>query len=82
LSTVVGRYGEAGDVIARDVPLPGDLHPGDLLAVADCGAYQHAMASNYTMVPRPPLVAVNGGASRVLVRRETIDDILARDIDA
>ena len=79
-STVVGRYGEAGDVLARDVPLPGDLHPGDLLAVPDCGAYQHAMASNYTMVPRPPLVAVNGGASRVLVRRETVEDVLARDL--
>ena len=82
LSTVVGRYGEAGDVMARDIPLPGDLHPGDLVAVADCGAYQHGMASNYTMMPRPPLIAVSGGASRVLVRRETIDDVLARDLDA
>ncbi len=79
-TTVVGRHGEAGDVVARDVPLPADLRPGDLLAVADCGAYQHAMASNYTMVPRPPLIAVRDGAARVLVRGETIEEVLARDI--
>jgi diaminopimelate decarboxylase len=81
-TTVVGRHGEAGDALARDVPLPGDLHPGDLLAVADCGAYQHAMASNYTMVPRPPVVAVREGKTQVLVRRETIGDVLARDLYA
>jgi diaminopimelate decarboxylase len=80
-TTVVGRHGEAGDVIARDVPLPGDLHPGDLLAVADCGAYHHAMASNYNVVPRPPTLGVRDGVASVLVRRETIDDILARDLD-
>jgi diaminopimelate decarboxylase len=79
-TTVVGRHGEAGDVVARDVPLPADLRPGDLLAVADCGAYQYAMASNYTMLPRPPLIAVRDGAARVLVRREAIEDLLARDV--
>jgi diaminopimelate decarboxylase len=79
-TTVVGRHGEAGDVVARDVPLPADLRPGDLLAVADCGAYQHAMASNYTMLPRPPLIAVGDGTARELVRRETIEEVLARDI--
>jgi diaminopimelate decarboxylase len=79
-STVVGRHGEAGDVVARDVALPGDLRPGDLLAVADCGAYQLAMASNYTMLPRPPLIAVRDGAARELVRRETVEEVLARDI--
>jgi diaminopimelate decarboxylase len=79
-STVVGRHGEAGDVVARDVPLPADLRPGDLLAVADCGAYQHAMASNYTMLPRAPLIAVGDGTARELARRETIEEVLARDI--
>jgi diaminopimelate decarboxylase len=78
-STVVGRHGEPGDVIARGVPLPGDLHPGDLLAVADCGAYHHAMASNYNLVPRPPILGVRDGVARVLVRRETVEEILARD---
>ncbi|GAA5198712.1 diaminopimelate decarboxylase [Rugosimonospora acidiphila] len=80
-TTVVGRHGESGDVIARDVPLPGDLHPGDLLAVADCGAYHHSMASNYNLVTRPPVVSVRDGQTRVMIRRETIDDLLARDPD-
>jgi diaminopimelate decarboxylase len=77
--TVAGRHCEAGDEIARDIELPADLHPGDLLAVACTGAYHHSMASNYNMVGRPPLVAVNKGRVRELVRRETIADLLARD---
>ena len=81
-TTVVGRHGESGDVIARDVPLAGDLHPGDLLALADCGAYHYAMASNYNLVPRPPVLGVRDGVATVLVRRESIDDVLARDLDA
>ena len=77
--TVVGRHGESGDEIARDVPLPADLRAGDLLAVACTGAYQHSMASTSNMVGRPPLVAVNDGGTRELVRRETIADLLSRD---
>jgi diaminopimelate decarboxylase len=77
--TVAGRHCEAGDEIARDVELPMDLHPGDLLAVACTGAYHHSMASNYNMVGRPPLVAVKDGRARELVRRETTTDLLARD---
>jgi diaminopimelate decarboxylase len=77
--TVVGRHCEAGDEIARDVALPADIHPGDLLAVACTGAYQHSMASNYNMVGKPPLVAVCDGRTTELVRRETITDLLARD---
>ncbi|BBY05370.1 diaminopimelate decarboxylase [Mycobacterium noviomagense] len=77
--TVAGRHCEAGDEIARDIELPADLHPGDLLAVACTGAYNHSMASNYNMVGRPPLVAVKDGRTRELVRRETTADLLARD---
>ncbi|HWS92880.1 MAG TPA: diaminopimelate decarboxylase [Mycobacterium sp.] len=77
--TVVGRHCEAGDEIARDIELPADMHPGDLLAVACTGAYHHSMASNYNMVGRPPLVAVKDGRARELVRRETIADLLSRD---
>jgi diaminopimelate decarboxylase len=80
-TTVVGRSGESGDQITRNVLLPTDLHAGDLLAVACTGAYHHSMASTYNMVGRPPLVAVKDGRTRELVRRETIADLLSRDRD-
>ncbi|GAA2366113.1 diaminopimelate decarboxylase [Catellatospora methionotrophica] len=78
-TTVVGRHDETGDVLVRDEPLPGDLRPGDLLAVPGCGAYHFPLASNYDLVGRPPLIAVREGRARLLVRRETLDDILRRD---
>jgi diaminopimelate decarboxylase len=78
--TVVGRNCEAGDIVAHDVELPADLHPGDLLAVACTGAYHHSMASTFNMVGRPPVVAVRDGRVRELVRRETTEDMLARDL--
>jgi diaminopimelate decarboxylase len=77
--TVAGRHCEAGDEIARDIELPADLRPGDLLAVACTGSYHHSMASNYNMVGRPPVVAVKDGRVRELVRRETIADLMSRD---
>jgi diaminopimelate decarboxylase len=78
--TVVGRHCEAGDVLASGVLLPADTRPGDLLAVPGTGAYNHSMASNYNLVGRPPVIAVRDGAGRVLVRRETEDDLLRRDV--
>ena len=80
LVTVVGRHCEAGDVLATDVTLPAGTRPGDLLAVACTGAYNHSMASNYNLVGRPPVVAVRDGAARLLVRRETASDLHQRDI--
>jgi diaminopimelate decarboxylase len=80
LATVVGRHCEAGDWIARDIPLPGDLRPGDLLAVPGTGAYNHSMASNYNMVGRPPVIAVRDGVPRILIRRETDADLRRRDV--
>ncbi|WP_329525549.1 diaminopimelate decarboxylase [Streptomyces sp. NBC_01462] len=80
LVTVVGRHCEAGDVLAEDVALPGDVHPGDLLAVPAAGAYHLSMASGYNLVGRPPVVAVSDGTARVLVRRESLDDMSRRDI--
>ena len=77
--TVVSRHGEAGDEIARDVELPDDIRPGDLLAVACTGAYHHSMGPSGNLEGRPPLVAVAGGRSYELVRRETVADLLARD---
>ncbi|MGW5002204.1 diaminopimelate decarboxylase [Streptomyces hydrogenans] len=79
-TTVAGRHCEAGDVLAEDVPLPADLRPGDLLAVPVAGAYHLSMASSYNLVGRPPVVAVRDGAARLLVRRETLEDLRARDV--
>ena len=79
LSRVVGKHCEAGDIVVRDAWLPDDLAPGDLLAVAATGAYCRSMASNYNAVLKPPVVAVSAGSSRVIVRRETLDDLLALD---
>ncbi|POX43490.1 diaminopimelate decarboxylase [Streptomyces sp. Ru73] len=78
--TVVGRHCEAGDVLAAGVPLPGDVRPGDLLAVPAAGAYHLSMASAYNLVGRPPVAAVADGAARLLVRRETLDDLSSRDV--
>jgi diaminopimelate decarboxylase len=80
LVTVVGRHCEAGDVLAADVPLPADVRPGDLVVVPGTGAYNHSMASNYNLIGRPPVIAVRDGAARPLIRRETSNDLLARDI--
>ncbi|SNQ48579.1 Diaminopimelate decarboxylase [Frankia canadensis] len=79
--TLVGRHCESGDVVAHDVPLPDDVRPGDLVAVPASGAYHRSMASNYNHVTRPPVIAVRDGAARVIVRRETEDDLLRLDAD-
>ncbi|WP_340557981.1 diaminopimelate decarboxylase [Streptomyces sp. GSL17-111] len=80
LSRVVGKHCESGDIVVRDAFLPADLAPGDLLAVPATGAYCRSMASNYNHVPRPPVVAVSDGAARVIVRRETEEDLLRLDV--
>jgi diaminopimelate decarboxylase len=80
LARVVGKHCESGDVVVRDTWLPADVAPGDLIAVAATGAYCRSMANNYNHVPRPPVVAVRGGASQVIVRRETEDDLLRLDM--
>ena len=77
LSRVVGKHCESGDVIVKDEFLPSDLTVGDLLAVPSTGAYCRSMASQYNHVPRPPVIAVRDRAHRVLIRRETEDDLLA-----
>jgi len=76
---VVGKHCESGDLLGRDVDLPADLAAGDLVAVGATGAYTHAMASNYNRLPRPAMVLVGDGHAQLLVRRETLDDVLARD---
>ncbi|GGT10303.1 MULTISPECIES: diaminopimelate decarboxylase [Streptomyces] len=81
-ATVVGRHCEAGDLLAAGVELPGDTRPGDLIAMPVAGAYHLSMASGYNMVGRPPVVAVHEGTARLLVRRETPEDLRRRDIGA
>ncbi|MFT5224100.1 MAG: diaminopimelate decarboxylase, partial [Glaciecola sp.] len=78
--TVVGKHCESGDLVAEHARLPGDLVAGDLLAVAATGAYTESMASNYNRIPRPAAVVVRDGNVRPLLRRETLDDLVARDI--
>lgn len=80
LARLVGKHCEAGDVVVQDEFLPADTRPGDLVAVPGTGAYCRSMASNYNQVPRPPVVAVADGQSRVLMRRESEDDLMALDV--
>ena len=80
ITRLVGKHCEAGDIIVKDEFLPGDVRPGDLVAVPGTGAYCRSMASNYNHLLRPPVVAVKDGTSRVVVRRETLDDLLATDL--
>jgi diaminopimelate decarboxylase len=80
LARVVGKHCESGDILVKDEFLPADVQPGDLLAVPGTGAYCRSMASNYNHVPRPPVIAVRDGVARVIVRRETVEDLLALDV--
>src|ERR671923_304435 len=76
--TIAGMHCESGDVLVRDVQL-NDPHPGDVLVIPATGAYSHAMANNYNALPRPPVIFCKDGDARVVVRRETYEDLTARD---
>ncbi|EMY33292.1 diaminopimelate decarboxylase [Arthrobacter crystallopoietes BAB-32] len=80
ISRVVGKHCESGDIVVRDAYLPADIAAGDLLAVPGTGAYCWALASNYNYVARPGVVAVADGQARLIVRGETEEDLLARDL--
>jgi diaminopimelate decarboxylase len=77
---LVGKHCESGDVLGVDLPLPGDVVAGDLVALAATGAYTEAMASNYNRLPRPAAVLVEGGGARLIVRRESLEDLVRRDV--
>jgi diaminopimelate decarboxylase len=79
-SRVVGKHCETGDIVIRDISLPADIAPGDLIAIPATGAYGRSMASNYNHVPRPPVIAVNDGKARIIIRRENEADLLALDV--
>ena len=77
---VVGKHCETGDIVVRDTWVPDDLQPGDLLGVAATGAYCYSLSSRYNMVGRPAVVAVRAGRARLVLRRETVDDLLSLEV--
>lgn len=77
---LVGKHCESGDVIVWEGKVPADLDLGDILATPVTGAYGHSMGSNYNMVLRPPVLFVRNGTARPVVRRETYDDLMTRDV--
>jgi diaminopimelate decarboxylase len=77
---LVGKHCESGDVLLREARLPSDVRVGDLVATPVTGAYGRSMGSNYNMITRPPVVFVRDGDARVVVRRETFDDLLLTDV--
>ena len=79
-SRLVGKHCETGDILIRDIQLPSDIAPGDLIAIPATGAYGRSMASNYNHVPRPPVISVNNGSAKVIVRRENYEDLLRLDV--
>jgi diaminopimelate decarboxylase len=80
LARIVGKHCETGDIVVRDAWVPGDLRPGDLLGVAATGAYCYSLSSRYNMIGRPAVVAVHAGRSRLILRRETVDDLLSLEV--
>jgi diaminopimelate decarboxylase len=78
-ATIAGRCCESGDLLGENMMLQTPAR-GDILAMLVTGAYQHSMASNYNKIPRPPLVMIKDGVSRVVVRRETYEDLLTYDV--
>lgn len=77
---VVGKHCETGDIIVRDTWVPETLIPGDLIAVAATGAYCYSMSSRYNLLTRPAVVAVRDGKARLMLRRETVDDLISLEV--
>jgi diaminopimelate decarboxylase len=77
---IVGKHCESGDIVVRDTWVPDDLRPGDLLGVAATGAYCYSLSSRYNMIGRPAVVAVRSGQARLILRRETVDDLLSLEV--
>ena len=76
---VVGKHCESGDVLVREGRVPSDVRVDDLLATPVTGAYGHSMGSNYNKVPRPPVVFARDGVARLVVARESYDDLIRND---
>ncbi|MBY6414008.1 diaminopimelate decarboxylase [Rhodococcus sp. BP-252] len=80
LARVVGKHCESGDIVIKNTWMPSDVGPGDLLAVAATGAYCYSMSSRYNLLTRPAVVAVKDGKSRLVLRRETLEDLLSLEV--
>jgi diaminopimelate decarboxylase len=80
LARVVGKHCESGDIVVRDAWIPDDIAPGDLVAVAATGAYCYSLSSRYNLIGRPAVVAVRDGRPRLILRRETLDDLLSLEV--
>jgi diaminopimelate decarboxylase len=80
LARIVGKHCESGDIVVRDTWVSDDIRPGDLLAVAATGAYCYSMSSRYNLIGRPAVVAVRDGQARLVLRRETVDDLLSLEV--
>ncbi|WP_068273568.1 diaminopimelate decarboxylase [Aldersonia kunmingensis] len=80
VARIVGKHCESGDIVIRDTWLPADVGPGDLIAVAATGAYCYSMSSRYNLLPRPAVVAVRDGKARLILRRETVNDLLSLEV--
>ena len=77
--TIAGKCCESGDLIGENMPLQ-DVRVGDIIAVLATGAYNYSMASNYNRIPKPPVVMLKDGEARVVVKRETLEDIVRNDM--
>lgn len=80
LVTIAGKCCESGDILIHDLKVPNNIEPGDILAVLSTGAYNFSMASNYNRIPRPAVVMIKDGIDRVIVKRETYEDLIERDL--
>ena len=80
LARIVGKHCESGDIVVRDAWVNDDIKPADLLGVAATGAYCYSMSSRYNLLGRPAVVAVRDGHARLVLRRETVDDLLSLEV--
>ena len=77
--TIAGRFCESGDILIKDINLP-IMETGDILCVYNTGAYNYSMASNYNRVEKPAMVLVNNAQSDIIIKRESLEDIIAHDV--
>ena len=77
--TVAGKCCESGDILLKDAMMP-EINEGDILAVLATGAYNYSMASNYNRIPRPAMVAVSGKDAKIIVKRESYEDLIKNDV--